>query len=121
MRNGLTLWDNLCYIYNSGVEDAWEFVDFWQKARPYIDSERYERLLKRFERQAKDAEWWRDACLLYFQRYSRRSIPADCLPPVHKLEDLMKFKLHIDNYTVADMDNLPYNTKNVTKEIENVT
>ena len=30
MRNGLTLWDNLCYIYNSGVEDAWEFVDLWR-------------------------------------------------------------------------------------------
>lgn len=107
MRNGLTLWDNLCYIYNSGVEDAREFVDLWQNVQPYIDTERYEAMLMRFERQARDAEWWRDACLFYFQMYSRRPIPADCPPPVHKLDDLMKYRLHIDNYTAADMDKLP--------------
>ena len=106
MRNGFTLWDNLCYIYNSGVEDAREFVDLWQKVQPYVDTERYEAIQMRFERQALDAEWWRDACLLYFQQYSRRSIPADCPPPVHDLEELMEFRLHLDNYTAADMDKL---------------
>ena len=55
----------------------------------------------------KPYRWWRDACLLYFQQYSRRSIPADCPPPVHDLEELMEFRLHLDNYTAADMDKLP--------------
>ena len=82
-------------------------MDLWQNVQPYIDTERYEAMLMRFERQARDAEWWRDACLFYFQMYSRRPIPADCPPPVHKLDDLMKYRLHIDNYTAADMDKLP--------------
>lgn len=107
MRNGLTLWDNLCYIYNHGVDEARHFATVWEGMRPYVDATRYERQKARFDRQAKDAVWWRDACLLYFQQFSGLPLPADCPPPVHKLKDLMKYHLDIDNYTAAGMDKLP--------------
>lgn len=107
MRNGLTLWDNLCYIYNHGVDEARHFATVWEVMRPYVDATRYERQKARFDRQAKDAVWWRDACLLYFQQFSGLPLPADCPPPVHKLKDLMKYHLDIDNYTAAGMDKLP--------------
>lgn len=107
MRNGLTLWDNLCYIYNHGVDEARHFATVWEGMRSYVDTTRYERQKARFDRQAKDAVWWRDACLLYFQQFSGLPLPADCPPPVHKLKDLMKYHLDIDNYTAAGMDKLP--------------
>lgn len=106
MRNGLSLWDNLCYTYDRGVAQADKFVDTW-KAAAYIDSKVHARQLKRFERQAKDARWWRDACLLYFQQYSGMPLPPDSPAPTHTLDDLMRYHLDIDNYTAAPIDRLP--------------
>ena len=60
-----------------------------------------------FDRQAKDAWWWRDACLLYFQQFSGMKLPLDCPAPKYKLEDLQKYNLPIDNYTRAPFDKLP--------------
>lgn len=107
MKNGLSLWENLCYRYDRGVAEAEKFVEIWKAMKPYVDAPRYERQLARFERQAKDAWWWRDACLLYFQTFSKRPFPVDCPAPKHKLDDLMKYTLKIDNYTAAPIDKLP--------------
>lgn len=107
MRNGLSMWENLCYTYDRGVSEAKKFVDTWKAMKPYVDAVRYERQLSRFERQAKDAQWWRDACLLYFQTFSKRPLPVDCPKPEYNLDDLMKYKLDIDNYTAPAIEALP--------------
>lgn len=107
MSNGLSLWDNLCYKYNEGVEQAHSFLTTWQAMKPYVNAKRYEAQLARFDRQWRDAQWWRDACLLYFQQFSHLPIPADCAKPKHNLEELMRFNLPIDNYTAADPAKLP--------------
>ena len=107
MRNGQTLWANLCHTYDEGVRQAEQFVSTWESIKPYVDPERYDAQLRRFERQAKDAWWWRDACLLYFQQFSRLPLPADCPAPRHALADLMRYHLPIDNYTAAPIDLLP--------------
>ena len=107
MSNGLSLWDNLCYSYDRGVSQAQDFVATWKSIKPYIDEERYKRQLTRFERQAKDAQWWCDACVLYFQTFSNRPLPPDSPKPMHSLEELMKYHLDIDNYTSAPIELLP--------------
>lgn len=107
MSNGLSLWDNLCYSYDRGVRQARKFVDTWMAVKPYVKEDVYQRQLTRFQRQAKDAQWWRDACLLYFQTFANRPLPPDCPAPVHKLDDLMKYHLDIDNYTSAPIEQLP--------------
>ena len=107
MQNGLSLWDNLCYTYDRGVAEAQSFVNIWKSMRPYVDSVRYEQQLKRFERQAMDAWWWRDACLLYFQQFSGKPLPADSPKPRYKLDDLMRYHLDIDNYTAPAIEALP--------------
>lgn len=107
MSNGLSLWDNLCYSYDRGVSQAQDFVATWKSIKPYIDEERYKHQLTRFERQAKDAQWWRDACVLYFQTFSNRPLPPDSPKPMYSLEELMKYHLDIDNYTSAPIELLP--------------
>lgn len=107
MSNGLSLWDNLCYSYDRGVRQAREFVDTWMAVKPYVKEDVYQRQLIRFQRQAKDAQWWRDACLLYFQTFANRPLPPDCPAPFHQLDDLMKYHLDIDNYTSAPIEQLP--------------
>lgn len=107
MSNGLTLWDNLCYTYDHGVSEAEKFVKTWKSIQPYISKEKYEHMVSRFERQAKDAWWWRDACLLYFQQFSRRPLPPDCPSPRHTLKELMEYHLDMDIYSAADTNLLP--------------
>lgn len=107
MKNGLSMWENLCYTYDRGVAQAEQFLATWKAMKPYVNEPRYTRQLQRFERQAKDAWWWRDACLLYFQTFSKRPFPVDCPAPKHKLDDLMKYTLKIDNYTAAPIEKLP--------------
>lgn len=107
MKNGKTLWQNLCLRYDEGVKKAESFVKTWKKMKPYVGAEIYEEQLAKFERQAKDAWWWRDACLLYFQQFSKKQLPKGCPAPRHKLDDLMNFQLMMDNYTAADPAVLP--------------
>lgn len=128
MSNGLSLWDNLCYTYDRGVQQANDFVKTWEGMKKYLfvqvsqDSfvgdfnapmrkdyprERYEQQLQRFQRQAKDAQWWRDACLLYFQQFSHRPLPPDSPDFQYTLEQVKNYHLNMDNYTAADPSQLP--------------
>ena len=107
MHNGLSLWDNLCQHYDLGVQEAKEFVKTWESVRSYIDSKCYEEQHWRFVRQAKDAHWWRDACLLYFQTFSHRPLPEGSPAPMFTLQQLKDFHLDMDNYSTADPKKLP--------------
>lgn len=107
MKNGKTMWENLCMVYDQGVVQAEGFVETWKSMKEYVDNERYEKQLVKFERQAKDAWWWRDACLLYFQTFSKLPLPENSPAPRHNLDDLMKYRLRMDNYTAADITKLP--------------
>lgn len=107
MSDGHTLWQSLCYHYEQGARDAEQFVKVWKDMQPYLDAERYEAMLWRFERQARDAWWWHDACILYFQQFAQRPVPADITPARFRLEDLMKYHLPIDNYRAPQASQLP--------------
>jgi len=48
--------------------------------------------------QVRDAIWWKDACLLYFQQFSGKPIPYDIDRPIHCLDELEKIHLPINNY-----------------------
>ena len=107
MHNGETLWEALCHTYDQGIREAEAFAAIWNQMKPYIDNERFEAQKLNFDRQAKDAWWWRDACLLYFQTFSKMQFPIDCPAPRYKLSDLQNYKLDMDNYTRADISKLP--------------
>lgn len=98
MKSGRTLWDELCYRYDHGVQQVREFQKIWDKAENLIDAERFKDVQSRLKIQMRDAIWWKDACLLYFQEFSKQPIPADIERPVHELNDLKQIQLRINNY-----------------------
>jgi alpha-glucuronidase len=98
MQNGRSLWDNLCYRYDAGVRQVREYQKLWDRMEPFVDPERFGLVQSRLKIQAHDAVWWKDACLLYFQTFSRRSIPYDIERPVHELEDLKKVHLNMNSH-----------------------
>jgi len=98
MKNGRTLWDELCYRYDTGVQQVREFQKIWDRMENYIDGERFRHVQSRLKIHARDAVWWKDACLLYFQTYSGNPIPYDIERPVHELDDLKKIKLDLRHH-----------------------
>jgi len=95
MKDGHTLWDNLCYAYDRGVKQVRQFQIVWDKSEQFIDSNRFAEVQSRLRIQAHDAVWWKDACLLYFQQFSKRPIPYSIERPVYELGDLKKIKLNM--------------------------
>lgn len=107
LKSGNTLWDELCYKYQTGVEKAQEFCEVWNKMSDYVDSERYQAIANRLKIQADDAVWWKDACLEYFRTFSRMKYPSGVDKPVFRLKELKKVKLPISNYECPSEDILP--------------
>ena len=98
MKSGRTFWDELCHKYDDGVHEARRFLAIWDAMQPYIDAQRFGEVQRKLRIQARDSEWWRDACLLYFQTFSKRPIPQDVEHPVHNLDEMQKFRIPISMY-----------------------
>lgn len=107
MKSGRTMWDELCLHYQRGVDAARGFRDTWKDMSPYVDAERHAAVAHRFDIQASDAVWWKDACLEYFRTFSHMKYPAGVEKPHFSLKKLKKVKLPIDNYTCPSADMLP--------------
>ncbi|MCW3089017.1 MAG: alpha-glucuronidase [Ferruginibacter sp.] len=86
MKSGRTLWDELCYQYNNGVDSVRWMQNVWEKQKSKIDEQRYHQVNMLLNIQEKEAVWWRNACLLYFQTFSKRPIPANYEKPDQTLE-----------------------------------
>ncbi len=98
MKDGKTLWENLCRHYDEGCRKAAEYPEIWKKLKPYIDPAVYADVEKRLKTQAKDAKWWKDACLLYFAQFSGMPWPEGITPPAADIDSLKQIKLPISNY-----------------------
>ena len=94
MHTGRTLWDELCLHYQSGVLTVASWQTVWASMRNRVDAARFEHVRALLARQERDARWWRDACLLYFQTYSNRPLPTGVEPPEHTLQEYEGIQLH---------------------------
>ena len=83
---GRTLWESLCHKYYSGVDSVRWMQRTWNELKNYIDDERFERVSMLLAIQEKEAVWWRNACLLYFQTFSNMPLPAGFEKPDHTLD-----------------------------------
>ena len=86
MKSGKTLWNELCSKYQQGVDTVRWMQQQWNGLKNLIDEERFKQVQMFLTIQEKDAEWWRNACILYFQTFSKMPIPSNVEKPDHDLE-----------------------------------
>jgi alpha-glucuronidase len=97
-RSGRTLWDELCWKYQHGLDGARGMLRNWNTLEGSVPQDVFMDIQQRMQIQVRDAEWWKDACLLYFQTFSRQPLPVFVDPPVHSLDELKAVRLGISNY-----------------------
>ena len=85
MHSGRPLWDELALRYQRGVDEVRAMQRTWESLSGQIDAERFVHVQSLLRIQEADARQWRDACLLYFQQFSHRPLPAGVEAPAHDL------------------------------------
>jgi alpha-glucuronidase len=86
MASGRTLWDELVVRYSRGVDQVARMRETWDRLRSHVDGPRFEQIAAFLRIQHEEAQWWRDACIAYFQSINRLPLPAGFAPPRHSLE-----------------------------------
>ncbi|HVW75490.1 MAG TPA: alpha-glucuronidase family glycosyl hydrolase [Rhizomicrobium sp.] len=86
MKSGRTLWDELVLHYDEGIASVRQMRQTWTAMKPYVDGERWSQEAAFLGIQEKEAQWWRDACLAYFETFSHMPMPAGHAAPPHDLE-----------------------------------
>ena len=89
MPSGRTLWNELTARYCRGVDSVRAMETTWGGLQRFVDQERFEETRAFLAIQEREAKWWRDASVLYFQTFSKRPIQDTCGPPVDTLEHYM--------------------------------
>ena len=86
LSSGRTVWEELVHRYSAGVDSVRSMQRTWRSLRGTIDEGRFREVDTFLTIQEKEARWWRDAALQYFQTSSRLPIPAGYEPPLHPLD-----------------------------------
>ena len=89
MKSERILWDELCCKYNEGVEQVRQMQYTWNSLVDFVDPARFIHVQSLLSIQEKEARWWRDACLLYFQTFSKLPISDEYEQPAESLEYYM--------------------------------
>ncbi|GAB3577504.1 alpha-glucuronidase family glycosyl hydrolase [Hymenobacter daeguensis] len=88
LSTGRTLWHELVTRYYTGADSVTWMQQQWAAARPAVDPALHADVAARLAIQRREALWWRDACVLYFQTHARQPIPAPFVPPTRTLADV---------------------------------
>jgi alpha-glucuronidase len=90
VSSGRSLWEELCQRYYAGAAAVGQMRQTWNSLQPYVDAERFAHVQALLRIQEKEAEWWRNACVLYFQTFSKKPLPAGLEKPDQTLDYYMK-------------------------------
>ena len=85
MKSGRTLWEELARHYQEGVDSVRSMGREWESVKPSIDAKRFAETQDFLRIQEREAMWWRDAVMQYFQTFSHLPIPAYLEQPQHPL------------------------------------
>jgi alpha-glucuronidase len=86
LSTGRNVWEELIHRYDSGVESVAAMQAAWLKLAGQVDAERHAEVTAMLGVQLREAKWWRDASLAYWQSISGRALPANVKPPAASLE-----------------------------------
>lgn len=92
LKNGETLWNSLALKYQEGVNQVESMNATWNKMENYVDEVPFKEVQMLLNIQHKEAKWWRDACLLYFQQYSGKELPKSVEKPTQTLSYFKSLK-----------------------------
>jgi len=92
MRSGRTLWEELVAHYDRGVAEVAAIRRDWAALERFVDAERFEKTARLLDVQAREALWWRDACLAYFSERSGRTLPPGLEAPRETLDYYMSLE-----------------------------
>jgi len=87
MHSRRTMWDELALHYQRGVDWVRGARKDWDGLAGVIDNQRYNEVAQKLAIQERDAIWWRDAVLLYFQTFAKRPLPTGVAPPQKTLAE----------------------------------
>jgi len=103
LASGKSLWEELCQAYQRGVDAVRTFQRGWAALEQWVDEARFAHVSDLLRIQEQEARWWRDACVQYFQTFSRRPLPVGYEPASKSLEELRALR----HYYVPGINN-PY-------------
>jgi len=86
MKSGRSLWDELCYKYYAGADSVAWMQHAWNSINGLIDDQRFQQVAMLLNVQHNEAVWWRNACVLYFQTFSKMPLSKGFEQPDHSLE-----------------------------------
>ncbi|HRG81624.1 MAG TPA: alpha-glucuronidase family glycosyl hydrolase [Chitinophagaceae bacterium] len=92
LSSGNTLWNELCKRYYSGADSVQWMIKEWNQQEKKVDAQRFKSVSMLLNIQWEEAKWWRNACLLYFQTFSRQPIPAGYEQPDQPLDYYKKLR-----------------------------
>ncbi len=85
LPSGGVLWDELVRHYSHGVATVAAMRRTWASLESKVDAERFAQISAFLAIQEKEAQWWRDASIAYFQSLSHRPLPAGYARPPYSL------------------------------------
>ena len=85
MRSGKTLWEELVNRYERGSAQVDATARLWSTLEPFVDRERFAEVAGSLALQRREARWWRDASLAYWQSLNHLPLPAGKRIPAHPL------------------------------------
>ncbi|MEI9905339.1 MAG: alpha-glucuronidase [Asticcacaulis sp.] len=86
MKDGQTLWNDMVGQYDQGVAEVTDMQAQWAAMEPYVDHDRFVAVVANLNIQAREAKWWRDAMIAYFESKNGLPLPAGHAAPGHDLD-----------------------------------
>lgn len=104
MSSGNTIWDELCLHYDNGISAVEQYRKTWESLKPYVSEPIFNEVRKKLEIQKNDAEWWRDACIGYFQTFSGMPLPDGVRPLNMPIDSIRTKSILSDRYGMPTHD-----------------
>src|SRR3546814_5590443 len=85
-RSGRSLWAELVHRYDRGVAAVDAMAATWDAQRSHVDAERFADVAEDLKVQQREARWWRDASIAWWQSLNGLPLPAGAAPPAHDID-----------------------------------
>lgn len=72
MNSGRTLWEEIQYRYQRGVDEVEDFITTWNRVKSNIDEQRWDEVNKKLHKQLIDAREWQKVCTDYFGTFAEK-------------------------------------------------